>query len=397
MTERDQTTPEVERVRAEEVLRESERRSRAIIDGIPGFVATLEPNGNVEAVNRQIVEYTGHSLDELRHWGTNGIVHPDDLPQVIAIFLPSIAAGTPYEIEQRLRRHDGVYRWFANLGAPARDSDGNVERWHVLLIDIDEKKRAEEALRLLQSELARISRIASLGVLSASVAHEVSQPLSGIITNASTCLRMLAGNPPDVSGALETARRTIRDGNRAADVIARLRALFIRGEFALEPLDLTGAVREVIALSSNDLQRNRIVLQPELADDLPIITGDRIQLQQVILNLLRNAADAMADVHDRPRQLLIKTEREDGQRVRLAVRDAGVGLPPRSMDSLFDAFYTTKSGGMGIGLFVSRSIVEKHHGRLWAQPNDGAGATFVLSIPCASEIVADAAPAVRHS
>jgi signal transduction histidine kinase len=177
----------------------------------------------------------------------------------------------------------------------------------------------------------------------------------------------------------------------------RLRELFIKKEFTLEPLDLNEAAREVIALSSNDLQRNRVILQLELADGLPFVTGDRIQLQQVILNLLRNASDAMADVHDRSRQLMVTTEREDGQRVRLAVRDAGVGLSPRSMDSLFDAFYTTKSGGMGIGLFVSRSIVEKHHGRLWAQPNDGPGATFFLSIPCASEIVTDAAPAVSYS
>ena len=164
-------------------------------------------------------------------------------------------------------------------------------------------------------------------------------------------------------------------------MITRLRALFSKREFTLEPLDLNEATREVIALSSNDLQRNRIILQSELADDLPIVTGDRIQLQQVILNLLRNASDAMVDVHDRPRQLLIRTEREDGDRVRLTVRDAGVGLPPQSLDTLFDAFYTTKSGGMGIGLFVSRSIIERHQGRLWAEPNDGPGATFSFSIP----------------
>ena len=221
----------------------------------------------------------------------------------------------------------------------------------------------------------------TLSALTASIAHEVNQPLSGIITNASTCLRMLDADPPDIDGARETARRTIRDGNRASDVITRLRALFSKKEFTLEPLDLNEATREVIALSLSDLQRNRVVLQSELADDLPTITGDRIQLQQVILNLLRNASDAMVGVHDRPRQLLIRTEREDGDRVRVTVRDAGVGVDRQSMDKLFDAFYTTKSGGMGIGLSVSRSIVERHHGRLWAEPNDGPGATFSFSIP----------------
>jgi signal transduction histidine kinase len=221
-----------------------------------------------------------------------------------------------------------------------------------------------------------------VGALTASIAHEVNQPLSGIITNAGTCLRMLAADPPDIEGARETARRTMRDGNRAADVITRLRALFTNNEFTLEPLDLNEATREVVALSLSELQRNRIVLQSEFAADLPVITGDRIQLQQVMLNLLRNASDAMVGVDDRPRHLLIRTERDDGDRVRLSVRDAGVGLDPQSMNKLFDAFYTTKTDGMGIGLSVSRSIIERHHGRLWAEPNDGGpGATFSFWIP----------------
>lgn len=240
----------------------------------------------------------------------------------------------------------------------------------------------EEALNNARADLARVSRVTTLSALTASIAHEVNQPLAGIITNAGTCLRMLDAATPDVDGARETARRTIRDGNRAADVIARLRALFSKRALTLEPLDLNEATREVIALSSNDFQRNRIVLQSELAHELPIISADRIQLQHVILNLLRNAADAMVDVHDRPRHLRIRTEREGADRVLFTVRDVGVGLPAQSVDSLFDAFYTTKSGGMGIGLFVSRSIVEQHHGRLWAEPNQGPGATFSFSVPC---------------
>jgi signal transduction histidine kinase len=226
-----------------------------------------------------------------------------------------------------------------------------------------------------------VARVTTLSAFSASIAHEVNQPLSGIITNASTCLRMLNGDPPNIEGARETSRRTIRDGGRAADVIARLRTLFSKNETAAEPLDLNEATQEVIALSLSDLQRNRVILRTELADDLAPVMGDRVQLQQVMLNLLLNASEAMVGVADRPRQMVIKTEREDGDRVRLTVQDAGVGVDRQSMDKLFDAFYTTKGGGMGIGLSVSRSIIERHHGRLWMEPNDGPGATFSFSIP----------------
>jgi signal transduction histidine kinase len=228
--------------------------------------------------------------------------------------------------------------------------------------------------------------------LTASIAHEINQPLSGIITNAGTCLRMLNGDPPNVDGARETARRTIRDGNRVSDVIKRLRALFSKKEFTLEPLDLNEATREVIALSLSDLQRNRVILRLELAEDLPLVIGDRIQLQQVTLNLLRNASDAMVGVEDRPRHLLIRTQREGVDGVRLTVQDTGTGVRPRDFERLFEPFYTTKSGGMGIGLSVSRSIMERHRGRLWAEPNEGPGATFSFSIPRGPESVTGTPP-----
>jgi signal transduction histidine kinase len=251
--------------------------------------------------------------------------------------------------------------------------------------ELAERKRVEERLDKARLELARVARITSLGVLTASIAHEVNQPLSGIITNASTCLRMLAADPPNVEGARETARRTIRDGNRASDVITRLRALYGKKDPTIESVDLNEATREVLALSLSELQKNRVIPQPELAHDLPPVAGDRIQLQQVILNLLRNASDAMSTVDDRPRELLIRTEPDDNDRVRLSVRDVGIGLETQAADKLFEAFYTTKNGGMGIGLSVSRSIIERHHGRLWAMPNNGPGVTFSFSIPCSLE------------
>jgi C4-dicarboxylate-specific signal transduction histidine kinase len=232
--------------------------------------------------------------------------------------------------------------------------------------------------------------VMTMGELTASIAHEINQPLAGIITNAGTCLRMLAAEPPNVDGARETARRTIRDGNRTSEIIARLRALYRKKDALIGAMDLNDATREVIALSLGDLQRNGVMLQAELADDLPAVTGDRVQLQQVILNLVRNASDAMRGVNDRPRRLLIRSERDEGARVRLTVQDTGVGFDPQVVDKLCEAFYTTKADGMGMGLSVSRSIIESHHGRLWATLNDGPGASFAFSIPSVpdSEMVA---------
>jgi signal transduction histidine kinase/HAMP domain-containing protein len=320
--------------------------------------------------------------------------HPDDVALVRQLIERVSRGSTDWDVEHRLLMPDGSTKYVRAVAHAVRAPSGQL-RFFGAVVDLTASKRAEEALNRAGAELAHVSRVTTLSALTASIAHEVNQPLSGIITNAGTCLRMLDAVPPNIDGARETARRTIRDGNRASDVIARLRALFSKREFTPESLDLNDATREVIALSSNDLQRNRIVVQSELANSLPIVTGDRIQLQQVILNLLRNAADAMVDVHDRPRQLRIRTEPETGDRVRLTVRDAGVGLPAHSRDSLFNAFYTTKSGGMGIGLFVSRSIIERHQGRLWAEPNDGPGATFSFSIPRGPEGVSDGAAVLR--
>jgi C4-dicarboxylate-specific signal transduction histidine kinase len=247
--------------------------------------------------------------------------------------------------------------------------------------EANERRLSEQALDGARAELARVARITTFGALTASIAHEVNQPLAGIVTNASTCLRMLGADPPNIEGACDTARRTIRDADRASDVIKRLRALFGGKGLTPERVDLNEAAQEVVALSMGELQRCQVVVRLELADDLPLVTGDRVQIQQVIMNLLLNASDAMSGVHDRARQLVVRTENEDDERVRLTVRDAGVGLDAQSVERLFEAFYTTKKGGMGIGLSISRSIIDGHRGRIFAAPNDGPGATFGFSIP----------------
>jgi signal transduction histidine kinase len=286
-------------------------------------------------------------------------------------------------MDYRICRPDGTVRYIHDVGHPRLNEAGEVAEFVGTSVDVTQRRLAEDALDKARSELAHVTRVMSLGALTASIAHEVNQPLSGIITNASTCLRMLAADPPNIEGARTTAQRTIRDGNRAADVITRLRALFSKKAAVTETVDLNAATREVLALVFSDLLRNRVSLRTELDDDHPVlVAGDRVQLQQVILNLVRNAVEAMRDVNDRPRHLLVTVAIDDEERARLVVQDSGVGLDPQAMGRLFDAFYTTKDDGMGIGLSVSRSIIENHGGKLWAEPNDdGPGTAFSFTIP----------------
>ena len=359
-----------------------------LLQHLPVSAWTLKPDGTPDFVNRVWLEFSGQTLDFVRSqpeaWMT--VVHPDDRERASRLFWDGVRSGQGFAFQTRsLRTQDGTYRWHLQQAAPLRDADGKVLKFVGTTTDIDDQKRAEETLNELRSELAHMARVTSLGALTASIAHEVNQPLTGIVTNAGTCLRTLSANPPNIEGAREAARRAIRDGNRASEIITRLRTLFSKKEATAESVELNEAAREVLALSSDELQRNRVILQQEFANDIPRVTGDRVQLQQVILNLLRNASDAMGGVDDRPRRLVIRTEKDESDGVRLTVQDAGVGITPQDMERLFDAFYTTKSEGMGMGLFVSRSIIESHSGRLWATPNDGPGATFSFSIPCEAE------------
>jgi signal transduction histidine kinase len=320
-------------------------------------------------------------------------VHPEDLSVLERMVDQARGDANDFEWQYRLMMPDHSIKYLHAVAHATRDQDGQLE-YIAAIQDVTARRLSEEALDKARAQLTHVARITSLGVLTASIAHELNQPLSGIITNANTCLRMLAADSPDVDGARETARRTIRDGNRASEVIARLRAMFTKKESTTELVDLNEATREVMALSSSDLQRSRVILRQDLADNLPPVSGDRVQLQQVILNLLLNASDAMSDIEDRPRELVVTTARDEGNRVRVAVRDVGVGLDPENTDQMFDAFYTTKSGGMGIGLSVSRSIVERHHGHLWVERNNGPGATFTFSIPLDTARVTETARAM---
>ena len=372
--------------RAEEQLRESELNLRQMTETIPEMLWRATPEGAIDYCNTRVLDYSGCSAKEIMRDGWKRLLHPDDVEQTVRVWMSCVATGAPYRVEVRaFHAADRTYRWCITSALPLLDPSGRILKWHGTIVDMHDWKLSQEELRNTQAQLAHLTRVMTMSALTASIAHEINQPLSGIVTNASTCLRMLAADPPNVDGARETARRTIRDGNRASEVITRLRGLFSKKDITTESVDLNEAAREVIALSLGELQKDRVILRVKFADDLPLVTGDRVQLQQVIVNLLRNASDAMSNVDDRPRLLTIRTEREEGNRIRLAVQDAGVGLGPGGADKLFEAFHTTKNNGMGIGLSLSRSIIESHHGRLWATGNDGPGATFSFSIPCGSE------------
>ena len=291
--------------RAEEKLRQSELNLRQMTETIPEMLWSATPDGAIDYCNTRLLDYTGFAAHEIMGNGWTKLIHPDDVEPAARAWMSCVTSGASYRVEIRaIHDSEQMYRWCVMNALPLLDKDGRILKWHGTVVDMHDWKQAQETLRNTQAELANMTRVMTMSQLTASIAHEVNQPLSGIITNASTCLRMLDADPPNIEGARETARRTIRDGNRAAEVITRLRALFSKRQVTTESVDLNEATREVIELLSSKLQRNLVILRSEFADELPLVTGDRVQLQQVIMNLLQNATDAMIDVHDRSRQLL---------------------------------------------------------------------------------------------
>lgn len=386
-----ETAASQENARLYRDLQEREARVRRLFNSNIIGIFTWNLDGQILDANDAFGKIVGYDSRDLLsgqlRW--KDLMPPEWDPNDDQIMANMLATGVAPPFEADYISKDGS-RVPVLIGAALFDK--TPTEGVAFVLDLTDRKRAEQAARDsdqryldMERQLSDANRVASIAQLSATIAHEINQPLSGIVTNLSTGLRMLDADPPNIDGARETARRSLRDSNRAADVITRLRALFSRKEIMLEPMDLNEATREVIAMTWSDLAKKGVVLQPELAEDLPSVAGDRIQLQQVILNLLRNAAEAMAGVHDQPRRVVIITERDGDDHVRLAVRDVGVGLDPQGINKLFNAFYSTTNGGMGVGLSISRSIIERHHGRLWAEPNDDRGATFSFSVPQAPE------------
>jgi PAS domain S-box-containing protein len=374
-----------ERKHAEDALRDSERRSRSAIDGIAGLVAIMAPNGEVETVNRQCFEYFGRSLEWLKNWGTNDAVHPEDLPHVVEMFRRAMDSGIPYHIEQRLRRFDGEYRWFDNRGVPVRDDSGRIARWYVLITDIEDRKRALARLDQMQSDFAHMNRVSMMGELAASLSHEITQPIASARNNARAAQNFLDMHPPNLSEVTEALSCVVGDTDRAGDIIDRIRDHIKKAPPRMERVDLNQAITDVIALAQGAILKNGVSVQTRLTEGLSHVQADCVQLQQVVLNLTLNAVEAMSSVKKGGRELSISTERHEAGGVLVAVRDSGPGVDPEYLDRVFDAFYTTKSSGVGMGLSICRSIIHAHGGQLWADVNVPRGAVFQFTLPSAEK------------
>jgi PAS domain S-box-containing protein len=488
------------------------KKLQEVIEAIPAYVWSALPDGSVDFVNRRWLDFSGFSLEQASGWGWSESLHPDDRDRFMEAWRTTFASGQPMEAEVRVRRADGQYRWLLVHNVPLRDKAGKIVKWYGKSTDIDDRKRAEQALRLseayladaqrltgtgawasdgatrplywskevfrifgfdpeqglppldkplervhpedrdqfwrtfqrtiqekvdseleyrvvlpdgtvkhvhavahpvadpgqeivqvvgtivditnrkraeeerarlrqLEADLAHINRVSMMGELAASIAHEVNQPLTGIVSNGSACLRFLAGDAPNLEEAREAVSDIVRDGKRAGEVIARIRALTKRAAPPRERLDLNETIRDVLAITRDQAKRNSVVIGTQFAADLSPVFGDRVQLQQVLLNLVINAMEAMSSVEDRARQLVITTWNAEPGLVQVTVADSGTGLDPDAMARIFEPFHTTKTGGMGMGLSISRSIVQNHGGRLWATANDGPGTRFHFSLP----------------
>jgi PAS domain S-box-containing protein len=328
-------------------------------------------------MNRRWVEYTG--LSQLGTVGEVGkdAIHPEDLDRSVRRMGASFASGEPFEDEVRVRRADGEYRWFLNRGVPLRDKRGKVVKWYGAATDIQDRKRAEE----LQADLAHTNRVSILGELAASISHELAQPLTVTTANAKASLRWLQRDPPDLTEVRKGTERIMEAGTLASEIISRLRSLYKKTPPQRESVDACEIIGEMVLLLRGEANECAVSIRTDIAADLPKITADRVQLQQVLMNLMLNGIEAMKETGG---VLTIKTVRGDGGgQVLISVSDTGAGLPAGKADEIFNAFFTTKPQGSGMGLAISRSIVEAHGGHLWATSHDGRGATFHFTLPTA--------------
>jgi len=366
-----------------EDLRRSERELRDVIEAMPTMVWIARTDGSNEFGNRRWQEYTGLSHETTIGSGWQDAVHPKDLKRHWEKWCASLATGEPFENEVRYRRStDGQYRWFLSRAVPLRDEHGKILRWYGVSTDIEDRKRAEEERERLRADLAHVNRVSILGELAASVSHELKQPIAAAMTNAKTCMRWLKRDQPAVDEALEATSRIVNDGTRATEIIERLRSLYKQSPPQRELVEANEIIREMGELLRAEANQYAVSIRTDLATDLPKTAADRVQLQQVFMNLMLNAIEAMKETGG---VLTVKTQLDENGQLLISVSDTGVGLPKEKIEQIFDAFVTTKPQGSGMGLSISRSIVESHGGHLWATTNNGRGATFHFTLPPATE------------
>jgi len=370
---------------AEEAVRASEARLRLIIDTIPALVWRATPDGEPDYLNARVVTYTGRAVEAAERFRWEDLIHPNDLDSTTKAWVASINSGAPHHVKLRLRGADGIYRWFQVSAAPLRDESGKIVHWFGLDIDIDDNVRITDELRQTQARLSRATQIAAIAELSASIAHEINQPLAAAVANGHACQTWLLAEPPNIERARLTAGRMIRDANTVAEVVRKIRSLYKQTAPNLAPVDINDLILAVLKLTTEELRELGIGVETDLASGLPTVEADRVQIQQALLNLLHNAIEAMEGIVERPRVLAVISQLESGDLL-VRIRDTGCGITQPTL--IFDPFFTTKESGMGMGLSICRSIVESHGGRLWATPNDGAGTTFSFTLPVHREVSA---------
>jgi PAS domain S-box-containing protein len=368
-----------EHINAQEQLREQARELRAILDAMPGLAWRASPKGEMQYANQQCTEYTGISFADLAQFGWQHTAHPDDLEHLMKRWQHSAETGEPFWVVNRYRRFDGVYRWFEARANPFRGERGEITHWYGINLDIDESKKTEDKLRLATAKLARASQVAAIGELSATIAHELNQPLAAVITNAEACLNWLSAEAPNLGRAKSSAEAIARNGNSAAAVIKRVRALFKQAPPVTERLDLNDVVREVMHLMGDELKRKKNRIEAELYPDLSLVRVDRVQMQQVLINLVQNAIDSMESIPEELRVIDLSSHQLTQDTVGVRVRDRGCGFA--DSEKIFEPFFTTKGKGLGVGLSVCRSILDAHGGSLRATLNEDRGATVEFIIP----------------
>jgi PAS domain S-box-containing protein len=357
-------------------LKGQEKRLWDVVETIPAMTFTGSSNGSCTFVNKRWTEYTGLSVEKTSGAGWQRAIHPEDLARHSEKWRISVATGQVFEDEARFRRAaDGEYRWFLVRGVPLRDQHGTIVRWYGTLTDIEDRKDAEQ----LRADLTHASRVNTMGELVASISHELAQPITATTNGARATLRWLQRDPPDLTQVRKGTERIVEAGALASEIINRLRSLYKKAPPKREPVAINEVIGEMARMLRGEARGHGVSIRTDLKDDLPMTVADRVQLQQVLMNLMLNGIEAMKDTGG---VLTLKSQLEDGQ-VEIAVNDTGPGLPLGKADQIFDAFFTTKPQGSGMGLAISKSIVESHDGRIWANGDGGRGATFHFTLPAA--------------